>query len=120
MSETHAPVPTGAPPAERSSRSSRLRGTLSFLIPALVVTGIILVLVQIQAQTEAATANVVNLLPIGFAFAAGMVASVNPCGFLLLPTYITFQLGSEETGFYQAPLARRSVWCSPLTDMPES
>ena len=50
-----------------------MRGTLSFLIPALVVAGIILVLVQIQAQTEAAAANVVNLLPIGFAFA--LVAS---------------------------------------------
>jgi len=72
-----------------------------------VVTGIILVLVQIQAQTEAAAANVANLLPIGFAFAAGMVASVNPCGFMLLPTYITFQLGSEETGFYETPLVRR-------------
>lgn len=107
MSEARAPVPPGAPPAEGSSPSPRLRGTLSFLLPALVVTGIILVLVQIQAQTEAAAANVANLLPIGFAFAAGMVASVNPCGFMLLPTYITFQLGSEETGFYETPLVRR-------------
>jgi len=104
MSEARAPVP---PPAAGLSSSPRLRGTLSFLLPALVVTGIILVLVQIQAQTEAAAANVANLLPIGFAFAAGMVASVNPCGFLLLPTYITFQLGSEETGFYETPLVRR-------------
>ena len=107
MSEARAPVPPGAPPAEGSSPSPRLRGTLSFLIPALVVAGIILVLIQIQAQTEAAAANVANLLPIGFAFAAGMVASVNPCGFMLLPTYITFQLGSEETGFYETPLVRR-------------
>ncbi len=107
MSEARAPVPPGSPPAEGSSPSPRLRGTLSFLLPALVVAGIIWVLVALQAQTEAAAANLANLLPIGFAFAAGMVASVNPCGFLLLPTYITFQLGSEETGFYQTPLARR-------------
>ena len=76
MSETRASVPPGAPPTEGSSSTPRLRGTLSFLIPALVVAGIILVLVQIQAQTEAAAANVVNLLPIGFAFAAGMVARI--------------------------------------------
>ncbi len=107
MSDTRAPGPSGSLPAEGSSPSPRLRGTLSFLLPALVVAGIILVLVALQAQTEAAAANLANLLPIGFAFAAGMVASVNPCGFLLLPTYITFQLGSEETGFYQTPLARR-------------
>lgn len=107
MSEARAPIPPGSPPAAGLSPSPPLRGTLSFLLPALVVTGIILVLVQIQAQTEAAAANVANLLPIGFAFAAGMVASVNPCGFLLLPTYITFQLGSEETGFYETPLVRR-------------
>jgi len=107
VSETRVPVPSGASPAAGSSPSSRLRATLSFLIPALVVAGILLVLALIQAQTQAATANLANLLPIGFAFAAGIVASVNPCGFLLLPTYITFQLGSEETGFYETPLAGR-------------
>ena len=32
-------------------------------------------------------------LPIGFAFSAGMVATVNPCGFALLPAYIAYHLG---------------------------
>jgi cytochrome c biogenesis protein CcdA len=33
-------------------------------------------------------------LPFGYAFAAGMVAAVNPCGFALLPAYLALYLGS--------------------------
>ena len=34
---------------------------------------------------------------LGFAFAAGMAASVNPCGFAMLPAYLGLYLGSNET-----------------------
>ncbi len=37
-------------------------------------------------------------LQLGFAFIAGMVATVNPCGFPMLPAYLSLYLGSEETG----------------------
>lgn len=33
--------------------------------------------------------------PIGFAFAAGAVAAFNPCGFALLPAYLSFFLGTD-------------------------
>jgi len=33
---------------------------------------------------------------LGLAFARGMLASVNPCGFVLLPTYLMFFLGMEN------------------------
>ncbi len=33
-----------------------------------------------------------DLLPFGFAFVAGMVAAVNPCGFVMLPAYLTIYL----------------------------
>jgi len=36
------------------------------------------------------------LLPLGYAFAAGMVAAVNPCGFALLPGYLALYLGGGE------------------------
>ncbi len=78
-----------------------------FLLPAAVVLVVILTLIRVQASAEAAAANLVGLLPVGFAFAAGMVASVNPCGFLLLPTYISYHLGTEEEGFYAAPVLQR-------------
>jgi cytochrome c biogenesis protein CcdA len=34
--------------------------------------------------------------PLGLAFAAGLVATVNPCGFAMLPAYLSFFLGLEE------------------------
>ena len=36
------------------------------------------------------------LAPLGFAFAAGMVAAVNPCGFAMLPAYMGLYLGSND------------------------
>ena len=32
-------------------------------------------------------------VPLGYALVAGMVASVNPCGFVLLPAYLGYYLG---------------------------
>ena len=34
--------------------------------------------------------------PLAFAFTAGLVAAVNPCGFAMLPAYLAFFLGREE------------------------
>lgn len=36
-----------------------------------------------------------NELPIALAFGAGLVAAVNPCGFAMLPAFISFYLGSR-------------------------
>lgn len=35
-------------------------------------------------------------LPLGYAFGAGMIATVNPCGFLMLPSYIAYYLGTND------------------------
>jgi len=40
-----------------------------------------------------------TLLPFGFAFGAGIVAAVNPCGFAMLPAYLSLYLGNQEVGF---------------------
>lgn len=34
--------------------------------------------------------------PFALAFAAGMVATINPCGFAMLPAYLSYFLGSED------------------------
>src|SRR5579859_4028442 len=39
-----------------------------------------------------------NLLPLGYAFGAGMVSAVHPCGFPMLPAYLGFYLGESEDG----------------------
>ncbi len=38
------------------------------------------------------------VLPLGYAFGAGMVAAVNPCGFALLPAYLGLYLGDLNEG----------------------
>lgn len=35
--------------------------------------------------------------PIGLAFAAGLVATVNPCGFAMLPAYLSYFMGLDAT-----------------------
>lgn len=36
------------------------------------------------------------LIPLGYAFGAGMVSAVNPCGFAMLPAYLGLFLGSRD------------------------
>ena len=40
--------------------------------------------------------NISNLIPLGYAFGAGMVSAVNPCGFAMLPAYLGLYLGTRE------------------------
>ena len=41
-------------------------------------------------------AGLADALPVGYAFGAGMVAALNPCGFALLPAYIGLYLGTSQ------------------------
>ncbi|MCH7662546.1 MAG: hypothetical protein IH859_01585 [Chloroflexi bacterium] len=46
---------------------------------------------------------------LGFAFTAGLVATVNPCGWAMLPSFVSYYLGSKEEGFEQRPITSR-LW----------
>jgi cytochrome c biogenesis protein CcdA len=48
-------------------------------------------------------------LPLAYAFSAGMVATVNPCGFAMLPAYVSYQLGAREAGYEARPLIYRAL-----------
>ena len=54
---------------------------------------------EIQHLLAELLTELATVLPFGIAFAAGMVAAVNPCGFALLPAYLSLYLGTEESGF---------------------
>jgi cytochrome c biogenesis protein CcdA len=73
-------------------------------VPTIIVIALLLLLVSIRSSLEEGMSNLATLLPVGYAFAAGMVASVNPCGALMLPSYIFFQLGTEGE---QVPVVER-------------
>jgi cytochrome c biogenesis protein CcdA len=51
-------------------------------------------------------------VPLGYAFAAGMIASVNPCGFALLPAYLGLYLGQTAGGQPSRGGVARALWIS--------
>lgn len=68
-----------------------------------------------EAQVEVSQwlSELAGLLPFGYAFGAGMVSAVNPCGFAMLPVYLSLYLGAEDSGFQQRSLMARllkSFW----------
>ncbi len=54
-----------------------------------------------------------TFIPLGFAFGAGMVSAVNPCGFSLLPAYLGLYLSANESVTSQSgahhPLAKALI-----------
>src|SRR2546423_11525585 len=55
---------------------------------------------------EGGVSTLAALLPVGYAFGAGMVATVNPCGILLVPSLVAYHLSQGEvtplTGWQRA------------------
>ncbi|MDP7261878.1 MAG: hypothetical protein QF676_04695, partial [Dehalococcoidia bacterium] len=49
-----------------------------------------------SADSAGLVTNIGSFLPLGFAFAAGMVAAVNPCGFVMLPAFLTMYLTDQQ------------------------
>jgi cytochrome c-type biogenesis protein len=91
----------------KKTDGSRVVLAATFGIPALLVVGLLLLLISFQGGIETAVANLALLLPVGYAFAAGMVASVNPCGIMMLSSYAFYQVRSEGP---TASAGRRAVW----------
>jgi cytochrome c-type biogenesis protein len=78
-----------------------LAGALLAAVVGALVTGS--ELSGLTATVEGASASsgnalgaVGDLFPLGFAFSAGMVSAVNPCGFAMLPAYIGLFLGEGD------------------------
>ncbi len=80
-----------------------------FILPAVLVFALLFLLISFRGGIEAGVANLAVLLPVGYAFAAGMVASVNPCGMLMLPSYVMYQLRTEGAKSSTARRALRAV-----------
>ncbi len=54
---------------------------------------------ELQALLTGWLTELAAVLPFGFAFGVGMVAAVNPCGFAMLPAYLSLYLGAEDEDF---------------------
>lgn len=53
----------------------------------------------LQAVLTESLSFLANHFQVGYAFGAGMVSAVNPCGFAMLPVYISLYIGVNEKGF---------------------
>ena len=89
-----------------------LAGALGFAVVGAMFTGTNLSGVTsevegLSADSGTFLSRVGDLFPLGFAFSAGMVSSVNPCGFAMLPAYLGLYL-MDDKGENAPGLANRS------------
>ncbi len=98
-------------------KRNRLGVVATFAVPGLVVVGLLFLLVSLQGGLETGVSNLARLLPIGFAVAAGMVATVNPCGILMLPSYALYQMGSAEAGTSTTRRVLRALLISAVSTL---
>ena len=64
-------------------------------------------MINVQILATDWLTTVADLLPVGYAFGAGMLSTVNPCGFAMLPVYLGLYLGARESEFQRYPLLLR-------------
>src|SRR5512132_26292 len=72
-----------------------------------VASGPLIFVETLSARISGALLSLGTRAPLGYAFVAGMVASVNPCGFVLLPAYLGLYLGDDQgTSGGRRPIGR--------------
>jgi cytochrome c biogenesis protein CcdA len=119
-------------PAGRTSAGAtgggNVRGVVSGLVAALTLgiaiggavqsgtTGPALGVSTLAGDATDALQTMGQAVPLGYAFAIGMAAAVNPCGFALLPTYLGLYLGSAtREGPWPVQLRRALVVSLAMT-----
>ena len=70
---------------------------------------------SVSASASSALQGVGAVLPLGYAFAAGMVAAVNPCGFSLLPAYLGLYLGDRHQAARRSRATRAILVSATVT-----
>jgi cytochrome c biogenesis protein CcdA len=75
------------------------RSLLQAIVYVSLGIGLGLVLIALKGSLygiQGSVTTIAQAFPFGYAYAAGMVAAVNPCGILLVPSLVAYYLGSEE------------------------
>lgn len=63
---------------------------------------------EVQFALAQWVSSVSGWLPLGYSFGAGMVAAVNPCGFALLPVYLSLYVGAGVGPGEERPVVGRA------------
>lgn len=69
---------------------------LAFVLLGLALGALLIASGQRVYLVQGTMGEIAGLLPLGYAFSAGMVATVNPCGVLLLPSLVAYYLGRSD------------------------
>lgn len=69
---------------------------VAFLLFGLGLGAVLLWSTKLLYAAQGQVAGLATWLPVGYAYAAGMVAAVNPCGILLLPSLAAFALAQGQ------------------------
>ena len=92
------------------TRPSRWLIRVGFIGLGLALGAILILSRPAVYRIESGMTDIASFLPLGYAFAAGMVATANPCGVLLLPSLVAYYLGqSGETSLAAANRAGRAL-----------
>ena len=99
------------PASAHSNRARRVeRSGLVFVTLGIALGGTLIALGNAIYSVQGGVSTVAAMLPFGYAFGAGMVATVNPCGVLLLPSLVAFYLGrDDEAGLSAAQRAGKAL-----------
>ena len=73
------------------------------------IAGANILVEALSGRSANALGSASTLLPLGFAFGAGMVSTVNPCGFAMLPAYLGLYLGDAGSASTQVSRSRRLI-----------
>jgi cytochrome c-type biogenesis protein len=117
---TEARPETGAEDHAARSRRAALLAAFAALGAGLLAVGAALLVddptgglnLAVQRGSSTSTGLIdrfAGILPFGFAYGAGMVASVNPCGFSLLPAYLALFLSGGRRDAGVAPRLGRAA-----------
>jgi cytochrome c biogenesis protein CcdA len=93
----------------RDAPRARWQMIAAFAVPAIAVIGLLFALTTFRSGIETAVGDLALLLPVGYAFAAGIVASINPCGLMMLSSYAFFQVRQEGGAASPARSAMRAM-----------
>jgi len=74
-----------------------------------VASGPLIFVETLSARISGVLLSLGARAPLGYALVAGMVASVNPCGFVLLPAYLGLYLGDDKGVSGRRPIGRAIV-----------
>lgn len=74
-----------------------------FVLLGVALGGLLISAGKSVYAVQGGMAALASLLPLGYAFGAGMVATVNPCGVLLLPSLVAYYLGRGEAAELSGP-----------------